>query len=118
MFAYRWSAQGKYFARLGEDSISIYETPVSCQLLMYRSCLLVNMEILFTILHTFLIVYFGENNYCCDCQDNRQYSYFLTALGQVPFEQEYMYETDTLLKIHRKFYGGVTRKPFQNAARL
>ena len=27
---YRWSAQGKFFGRLGEDSISIYETPVSC----------------------------------------------------------------------------------------
>ena len=27
---HRWSAKGKYFGRLGEDSISIYETPVSC----------------------------------------------------------------------------------------
>jgi len=24
---FKWSAQGKFFARLGEDSISIYETP-------------------------------------------------------------------------------------------
>ena len=27
---HRWSAKGNYFGRLGEDSISIYETPVSC----------------------------------------------------------------------------------------
>ena len=28
-FKSRWSSNGKYFARIGVDSISVYETPVS-----------------------------------------------------------------------------------------